>query len=160
MLRIDIIAVGKIKEKFLREAISEYRKRLSKFCKLNIIEIKDEPDGNSFSDKEIEILKEKEAIKISWKINPGSKVITLEIDGEMISSPDLAKKIENFMIRGNSYLTFIIGGSNGLHDSISKKADLKLSLSKMTFTHQMTRLILLEQIYRAFKINNNETYHK
>lgn len=150
---IKIITVGKLKEKYLIDAIEEYKKRLSKYTKLEIIEVLDE------SNYEQEKNKEKEAEKIEKYLNDKDYIITLEIDGEELSSVEFAKKIDNiFSIKNN--ITFVIGGSYGLADSIKNKANYKLSFSKMTFPHQLFRVILLEQIYRAFKINNNESYHK
>lgn len=150
---IKIITVGKLKEKYLIDAIEEYKKRLSKYTKLEIIEVLDE------SNYEQEKNKEKEAEKIERYLNDKDYIITLEIDGEELSSVEFAKKIDNiFNIKNN--ITFVIGGSYGLADSIKNKANYKLSFSKMTFPHQLFRVILLEQIYRAFKINNNESYHK
>ena len=144
---IKILCVGKIKEKFFRDAIDEYTKRLSKYTKLEIIEVAD----NESIDKEKDLLLK--------HINEKDYIITLEIEGKELTSPELSKKIEDiFMI--NSNITFIIGSSNGLHDDIKKLSNFKLSFSKMTFPHQLFRIILLEQIYRAFKILNNESYHK
>ena len=144
---IKILCIGKIKEKFFRESIDEYTKRLSKYTKLEIIEV---PDNESI-DKEKELLLK--------HINEKDYIVTLEIEGKELTSPELSKKIEDiFMI--NSNITFIIGSSNGLHDDIKKLSNFKLSFSKMTFPHQLFRIILLEQIYRAFKISNNESYHK
>lgn len=156
-MKIKIIALGKIKEKYLKDGIDEYLKRLAPYtsveiCELSPIEIKDEN------------LKEKilaqEAEKIMVNIKPSSYVISLEIYGKQFESVDFARKIEEITNDGVSELVFIIGSSCGLSEKISKIANLKLSLSKMTFLHQFTRLILLEQIYRAFKILNNEIYHK
>ncbi len=147
---IKIICVGKIKEKFYRDAIEEYKKRLSKYTKIEIIELKDEDKGN---------ILEKERDSILSKIDKKDYIITLEIEGNNISSVELANKIENIFIT-NSNITFIIGGSYGLHDDIKNLSNYKLSFSKMTFPHQLFRVILLEQIYRSFKINNNESYHK
>ena len=147
---IKIICVGKIKEKFYRDAIEEYKKRLSKYTKIEIIELKDEDKGN---------ILEKERDSILSKIDKKDYIITLEIEGNNISSVELANKIENIFIT-NSNITFIIGGSYGLHDDIKNISNYKLSFSKMTFPHQLFRVILLEQIYRSFKINNNESYHK
>lgn len=147
---IKIICVGKIKENYLREAILEYKKRLSKYTKLEIIELEDESKSNI-----LELEKE----KIMKYINPKDYIITLEIEGKELTSIELANKISNIFIT-NSNITFIIGGSYGLHDEIKKISNLSLSFSKLTFPHQLFRVMLLEQIYRAFKINNNETYHK
>lgn len=147
---IKIICVGKIKENYLREAILEYKKRLSKYTKLEIIELEDESKSNI-----LELEKE----KIMKYINPKDYIITLEIEGKELTSIELANKISNIFIT-NSNITFIIGGSYGLHDEIKKLSNLSLSFSKLTFPHQLFRVMLLEQIYRVFKINNNETYHK
>lgn len=148
---IKIICVGKIKEKFYDEAIKEYLKRLSKYTKIEIIEV---PDQNN-SDKILELEKE----LILSKLNPKDYIITLEIEGEELTSVELSKKLNNTLIE-NSNITFIIGGSYGLHQDIKNKSNFKLSFSKLTFPHQLFRVILLEQIYRSYKILNNETYHK
>lgn len=150
---IKIICLGKIKEDFLSKGIEEYKKRISKYHQIEIIELQDEGIDN----KQVALKKEKE--KILKVLNPKDYIITLEIEGSEISSLELANKInETFII--NSNITFIIGGSYGLDDEIKRLANYKLSFSKMTFPHQLFRLLLLEQIYRSFKINNNEEYHK
>lgn len=159
-MKVTIIGVGKIKEKYLKDAISEYTKRLSRFCKTEIIEVLDREIPEKTSDSVEESIKKKEAVDILKKIKSDSKVIVLEIKGEMIDSCELARKIESYCISGSSHITFIIGGSLGLHNDVLEKADYRLSFSKMTFPHQLMRVILLEQIYRAFKISNGETYHK
>lgn len=147
---IKIICVGKIKEQYLKAAIQEYQKRLSKYTKLEIIEVQDEATGN---------ILEKEKNNILKHINEKDYIITLEIEGHMISSTELAQKIDNTLI---SYpnITFIIGGSYGLDNEIKERGNYKLSFSKMTFPHQLFRVLLLEQIYRSYKIINNESYHK
>lgn len=150
---IKIICVGKIKEKYLNDAIEEYKKRLLKYTKVNIIEVND-VDNQSI---EVILLKEKELIE--KHIESKDYVVTLEITGNMLSSLEFAKKIDN-IFNTNSNITFIIGGSYGLHSDIKSRSNYKLSFSKLTFPHQLFRVILLEQIYRAFKINNNEAYHK
>lgn len=150
---IKIICVGKIKEKYLVDALHEYKKRLTKYTKLEIIEVNDIDNQNI----DISLLKEKE--QIQKYINDKDYVITLEIEGNMLNSEDLANKIDT-IFNNTSNITFIIGGSHGLHEDIKKRSNYKLSFSKMTFPHQLFRVILLEQIYRAFKINNNESYHK
>jgi len=150
---IKILCVGKIKEKFYRDAIDEYLKRLQKYTKVEIIECKD------YSDLPINDILEKEKIELEKYINLRDYVITLEIEGNQLSSVELSKKIENIFLK-NSNITFIIGGSYGIHDSIKNISNYKLSFSKMTFPHQLFRIILLEQIYRSFKISNNESYHK
>ena len=150
---IKIITVGSIKEKYLKDAIEEYQKRLKKYTDLEIIEIKDEgllPAKQAM---------EKEAEKINKHINEKEYIITLEIEGKELTSEELSKKIEDIMII-NSNITFIIGGSYGIDKSIKDKAKYHLSFSKMTFPHQLFRVLLLEQIYRSFKIMNNESYHK
>ncbi len=150
---IRIICVGKIKEKYLKDAIDEYVKRLSKYTKVEIIELKDE---SRLSEKEII---QKEASNIRRYIKDRDYNISLAIEGEMLSSVDFSKKIDN-IFNNYSDINFIIGGSYGLDDSIKEISNLKLSFSKMTYPHQLFRVILLEQIYRAFKIMNNESYHK
>lgn len=159
-MRITIIAVGKIKEKYFAGAIEEYSKRLSRYCKLNIIEVADEKTIENASDTEIAIIQEKEAERILKNISDDSYVVTLEILGKMLDSVELADKIKNVTVNGKSHICFIIGGSVGIHSSVSMRADFKLSFSKMTFPHQLMRVVLLEQVYRAFRINNNEPYHK
>ena len=149
---IKIICVGKIKKKYLVDAINEYKKRLSKYTSLNIIEV---PDENYDLPKTL--LKEKE--KILKHVSEKDYIITLEIDGNSISSEEFSKKLENIFIN-NSDICFIIGGSYGLHDDIKKISNYKLSFSKLTFPHQLFRVMLLEQIYRSYKIINNESYHK
>ncbi|MBE6159513.1 MAG: 23S rRNA (pseudouridine(1915)-N(3))-methyltransferase RlmH [Lactobacillales bacterium] len=150
---IKIICVGKIKEKYLKDAIEEYQKRLSKYTKLEIIELQDINNDN------INIILEKEKELILNKINEKDYVITLEIEGKELSSVELSNKIDNIFIT-NSNITFIIGGSYGLHNEIKERSNFKLSFSKLTFPHQLFRVMLLEQIYRAYKILNNESYHK
>lgn len=158
-MNITLICVGKLSEKYLKDGVEEYKKRLSKFTKLEIIELED-LSGASVSQKEEENLKEKEAQKMLQYIKPTSFLICLDIIGKQYDSIALASKIQDYMNQGNSHFTFIIGGSCGISKQLLDMANLRLSLSKMTFTHQMTRLVLLEQIYRCFKILNNETYHK
>ena len=150
---IKIICVGKIKEKYLRDAIEEYKKRLSKYTKLEIIEVNDIDNPSS----DIVLSKEKELIE--KHIDSKDFVITMEIEGNMLDSIELAKKIDN-IFNINSTITFIVGGSLGLHQDIKNRSNYKLSFSKLTFPHQLFRVNLLEQIYRSFKINNNEAYHK
>ncbi|NHM74357.1 MULTISPECIES: 23S rRNA (pseudouridine(1915)-N(3))-methyltransferase RlmH [Staphylococcus] len=159
-MKITIIAVGKLKEKYWKQAISEYEKRLSAYTKVEIIEVPDEKAPENMSDKEIEQVKEKEGQRILTKVKPQSTVITLEIQGKMLSSEALAKELDQRMTQGASDFTFIIGGSNGLHQDVMNRSNFALSFSKMTFPHQMMRVVLLEQVYRAFKINRGEAYHK
>ena len=150
---IKIICVGKIKEKFYKEAIEEYTKRLSKYTKIQIIEVEDININNE------EIIKQKEAELIQKNINEKDYVITLEIEGNELDSIELSKKIED-LEQINPNITFIIGGSYGLDNKIKQRSNYKLSFSKLTFPHQLFRVILLEQIYRSYKIKNNESYHK
>ena len=159
-MRINIVCVGKIKEKYLKLVIDEFKKRLSKYCKLEIIELEDEKAPENLSDKEMLMIKEKEGKKILSKIKDNSYVIALAIDGKNLSSEELAETINKLGVRGISNITFVIGGSLGLSDEFLSRADYKLSFSKMTFQHQLMRLILLEQVYRAYRINNGEPYHK
>lgn len=150
---IKIICLGKIKEKYLKDGIDEYTKRISKYSKIDVIELQDQDFSN------VNTILEKERDLILKHINDKDYIITLEIDGDNLSSIDFAKKLDNIQVH-YANITFIIGGSYGLHDDIKNKSNMKLSFSKMTFPHQLFRIILLEQIYRSYKINNNETYHK
>ena len=159
-MNINILTVGKIKEKYIKEGINEFSKRLSRYAKLKIIEIDDEKAPENLSQKDMEKVMEKEGEKIISKIPQNSFIISLEIEGKSISSEMLSKKIEDIMISGNNDITFIIGGSLGLSNEVKMMSNFKLSFSKMTFPHQLMRLILLEQIYRAFRIMKNEPYHK
>ena len=159
-MRINIVCVGKIKEKYLKLGIDVFKKRLSKYCKLEIIELEDEKAPENLSDKEMLMIKEKEGKKILSKIKDNSYVIALAIDGKNLSSEELAETINKLGVRGVSNITFVIGGSLGLSDEVLSRADYKLSFSKMTLPHQLMRLILLEQVYRAYRINNGEPYHK
>ena len=159
-MRISVVCVGKIKEKYLKLGIDEFSKRLSKYCKLEVIELDDEKAPENLSDKEMLMIKEKEGKKILSKIKENAHVIALAIDGKNLSSEELAETIDNLGVRGTSHIVFVIGGSLGLSDEVLKRANYKLSFSKMTFPHQLMRLILLEQVYRAYRINNGEPYHK
>ena len=159
-MKITVIAVGKLKEKYLKDGIAEYSKRLSRFCDLNIIEVADEQAPESLSSAQEEQVKKKEAERILKNISSGSLLIVLDIKGKKLDSEGFASKLQSFFLSGNSNITFVIGGSLGLDDELVRKADLRLSLSDMTFPHQLTRLILLEQLFRAFKIINGEAYHK
>ncbi len=159
-MRITILCVGKIKEKFYRDAIDEYAKRLSKYCKFEIVEVADEKTPDKASPVEEEQIKEKEAQRILAKIKPDSYVCTLEIAGKELSSTELADWMEKNAINGRSQITFVIGGSLGLHSSVLGRSDYGLSFSRMTFPHQLMRVILSEQIYRAFRIISKEPYHK
>ena len=159
-MKITIISVGKIKEKYYRDAIKEYEKRLSRYCKLEIIEVEDEKTPDKASDALEDQIKSKEAERILKHIKDDAYLITLEIAGEMHNSEELAQKIEKLGTQGVSHIQFVIGGSLGLHNNVCARADFHLSFSKMTFPHQLMRVILLEQIYRSYRIINREPYHK
>lgn len=159
-MRIDIISVGKIKEQYFREAVLEYQKRLSRYCKLNIIEVEDEKTPDKASAAEEDLIKAREAERILKYIRDDTCVITLEIAGQTYDSIEFAQKLEKLGIQGNSHLQFVIGGSLGLHEKVCDRANLAVSFSKMTFPHQLMRVILLEQIYRGYRIINGEPYHK
>jgi 23S rRNA (pseudouridine1915-N3)-methyltransferase len=159
-MKITIVAVGKMKEKYFRMAIDEYVKRLSRYCKLEIIEVNDEQTPYQASEAEENQIKNTEGARILKNIKDGAYVIALAIEGTMLSSTELSEKIENLGIQGKSHIIFVIGGSLGLSSEVLKRADYKLSFSKMTFPHQLMRVILLEQIYRAYRIISNEPYHK
>ncbi len=159
-MKIDIICVGKIKEKFYRDAASEYLKRLSRYAALNVQELQDEKTPDKASDKEVSDIKSREGERILKCINPDAYVITLEILGRQYTSEGLAEMIQELGVRGMSHIQFVIGGSLGLADEVIRAADCHLSFSKMTFPHQLMRVILLEQIYRSFRIISGEPYHK
>ncbi|MCR4618105.1 MAG: 23S rRNA (pseudouridine(1915)-N(3))-methyltransferase RlmH [Lachnospiraceae bacterium] len=159
-MKITVIAVGKIKESFFREAINEYSKRLSRYVKLEIIAVPDEMTPDGASENVILDIKKKEGDRILSKIKDTDTVCTLEIEGKKLSSEELSSFIETCANTGKSSICFVIGGSLGLHSEVCKRADLHLSFSDMTFPHQLMRVILLEQIYRSFKIINHEPYHK
>jgi 23S rRNA (pseudouridine1915-N3)-methyltransferase len=158
-MNLTILCAGKLKEKYWNEAICEYSKRLSRFVKLTILEIPDEKIPDNASQKQEEQVKEKEGAAILSKIAPTSFVVSLCVEGKQLSSEMLSEKIEEVMLT-KSHITFLIGGSLGLSNAVKERSDLRLSFSKMTFPHQLMRVVLLEQIYRAFKIIHHETYHK
>ena len=159
-MKITIICVGKVKEKFHRMAIDEYVKRLGRYCKLEIIEVADEKTPDNASEHEETLIKDKEGERILKSIRREATVIALAIEGKMLSSEQLAGKINQLGVGGESHIQFIIGGSLGLSDKVVKEADMLLSFSKMTFPHQLMRVILLEQIYRSYRIIQGEPYHK
>lgn len=159
-MNISIISVGKLKEKYLKSGIEEYTKRLGNYAKVSEVEVADEKAPEQLSEADMEIVKKKEGERILAKIAPDAYVIALAIDGKMKTSEQLAKGIESLMTYGRSKIVFVIGGSLGLHDEVLKRADEKLSFSKMTFPHQLMKLILVEQVYRAFRIMKGEPYHK
>lgn len=158
-MKVTLICVGKVKEKFYRDAIKEYEKRLGAYIKLNTIEISDEK-VKAENDSEIALAMEKEGNNILSKIKDNQYVITLEILGKNLSSEEFASKIDNLMLIGKSDVVLIIGGSYGLSDSVKKRSDFALSFSRMTFPHQMMRVVLLEQVYRAYRIITGASYHK
>ncbi len=158
MLSINIVCVGKIKEKYLKEAIDEYSKRISKYCNIKIIELQDEKLPDKFYQSLLDAVKEKECAKIKENLKKDSYIIALDLKGKELSSEEFSKKIEDISIT-NSSITFVIGGTLGLNDDIRALANEKICFSKMTFPHQLIRVFLLEQIYRAYKISKNETYH-
>ena len=159
-MKITVITVGKIKEKYLKDAIAEYSKRLSRYCKLEILEVADEKTPDGASEIVEENIREKEGERILKLIKEDAYVITLEISGKMLTSEELADRIETLGIQGKSHLVFVIGGSIGLGREVLRRSDYALSFSKMTFPHQLMRVILLEQIYRSYRSINGEPYHK
>ena len=159
-MNIKVITVGKIKEKYIKLGIDEFAKRLSKYCSLEQVEVSDEKAPETLSDKEMQMIKDKEGEKILAHVKENTYLIALAIEGKMISSEELAAKMQDLAISGKSHITFVIGGSLGLSDSVMKRADYKLSFSKMTFPHQLMKVILLEQVYRGFRIIKGEPYHK
>lgn len=159
-MKITLITVGKIKEKYLRDAIAEYSKRLSRYCKLEVVEVADEKTPDNASETVGNAIRKKEAERILKYIKEDAYIITLEINGRQLSSEELAEKIEKLGIQGISHIIFIIGGSIGLGKAVLDKSDFALSFSKMTFPHQLMRVILLEQVYRSYRIINGEPYHK
>ncbi|MCI6886586.1 MAG: 23S rRNA (pseudouridine(1915)-N(3))-methyltransferase RlmH [Lachnospiraceae bacterium] len=159
-MKITLITVGKIKEKFFTDAIAEYSKRLSRYCKLEIVQVADEKTPDRASEAEERQIREKEGERILAQIREGTYVIALAIEGQMLDSEQLAARIEQLGVSGQSQIAMIIGGSLGLSEAVLKRADYKLSFSKMTFPHQLMRVILLEQIYRSFRIIAGEPYHK
>lgn len=160
MVKVKVICVGRLKEQYFKDACSEYIKRLFPYCKLSVVEIDEYKTNNNPSQSEINIAKKMEGKRILSEISSSSFVISLCIEGHMMDSEELSKKIENLSVSGVSCITFIIGGSFGLSDDIKNISDDKLSISKMTFPHRLARVILLEQIYRAFQISNSGKYHK
>lgn len=152
--------MGKIKEKYFRDAAGEYIKRLSRYCKPEIMEVEDEKTPDDAGAAEKERIKAKEAERILKYVKEDAYVITLEITGKMYDSVELSRKLQTLGVHGVSHLQFIIGGSLGLHEKVCRRADMAVSFSKMTFPHQLMRVILLEQIYRSYRIMNGEPYHK
>ena len=159
-MKITIVTVGKIKEKYLRDAIAEYTKRLSKYCKLEIVEVADEKTPDNASAAVEDAIRQKEGERILKNISDDAFVMTLEIEGKMLDSVEFSKKIEQLGVQGKSHICFVIGGSIGLGTEVLKRSNYALSFSKMTFPHQLMRVILLEQVYRAYRIQMKEPYHK
>lgn len=159
-MNITVIGAGRIREKYLSAAIDEYSRRLSRYCRLKITEVADEPTPDGAGEKEENLIRQKEGERILKAIPAGSYVIALAINGKSLSSEEFSEKIDSLGIGGVSHITFLIGGSLGLSEECLRRADYHLSFSKMTFPHQLMRVILLEQIYRAYRIMRNEPYHK
>ena len=159
-MKITLITVGKLKERFFREAAAEYEKRLGRYCRLEIRETADEKTPDGASETERELILKKEGARVAKLLPDDAYVVTLEIEGRRFTSEAFAGEIERLGVSGIGHIVFVIGGSLGLHNSIKKRADLAVSFSDMTFPHQLMRVVLLEQIYRAFRIINREPYHK
>lgn len=159
-MRITVITVGKIKEKFYTDAIGEYAKRLSKYCKLDMVEVADEKAPETLSEKEEIQIKDKEGERILAKVPDSAYVICLAIEGKNLSSEELSEKMASLGLNGDSHIVFIIGGSLGLSAKVMARADFKLSFSRMTFPHQLMKVVLLEQVYRGYRIFHNHAYHK
>jgi 23S rRNA (pseudouridine1915-N3)-methyltransferase len=159
-MKVTLICVGKLKEKYLSQGVEEYVKRLSRYCSLDIIELADEKTPDNASSVVEELIKKKEGERILKALKDDSYCIALAINGEMLTSPGLAEKIDALGVSGTSHISFVIGGSLGLSEDVIRRADYKLSFSKMTFPHQLMRMILLEQVYRAYRIIHNQPYHK
>lgn len=159
-MKITVLTVGKIKEKYFTDAIKEYSKRLSRYCKLEIIEVADEKTPDNASAHEEDLIRQKEGERLKKYIKEGAYVISLAIEGRQYSSEEFSHKIHELGLRGESHIIFVIGGSIGLASDILKESKELLSFSKMTFPHQLMRVVLLEQIYRAYRIMNGEPYHK
>lgn len=159
-MKITLVTVGKIKERYFEDAVKEYQKRLSRYCRLEILQVADEKTPDGASEAVERQIKEKEGQRILDNIRDGAFVVALAIEGEMLSSEQLSEKIDKLGIRGVSHIVFVIGGSLGLSEAVMKRADCALSFSKMTFPHQLMRVVLLEQIYRSYRIIAGEPYHK
>ena len=159
-MKIKIFAIGKIKETYLKEGINEYLNRIKPYCSIEIVEVNDESVSDNPKEAEISKVKDIEGYRVLKLLKPSDYLIGLDLNKKQYTSPEFAKYLENKFVQGGSSISFVIGGSYGLSDTLKARCNDSISLSNMTFLHQMTRLILLEQIYRAFKINRNETYHK
>ena len=159
-MKITLVTVGKIKERYFEDAIKEYSKRLGRYCRLDIIQVQDEKTPDGAGEAMERQIKDKEGQRILSNIKDGAYVIALAIEGRMLSSEELASRLQKLGVDGISHIVFVIGGSLGLSDEVMRRADFALSFSKMTFPHQLFRVMLLEQVYRGFRIINNEPYHK
>lgn len=159
-MNITVVSVGKLKEKYLKDGIAEYIKRLSRYCTLNIIEVADEKAPENLSENDMVQVKDREGERVLKQVKEGTYLIVLDIMGKTVSSEEFADRLEKLSLQGMSQIAFVIGGSLGLSDEVLARSNEKISFSKMTFPHQLMRLILLEQVYRAYKINKNEPYHK
>jgi len=159
-MKITLICVGKLKEKYLKQGVDEYAKRLGRYCTLDIIELQDEKTPDIASESACTMIKNKEGERILKALKENTYAIALAIEGKMLSSEELAEELESLTVSGISHISFIIGGSLGLSEEVLKRVNAKLSFSKMTFPHQLMRMILLEQIYRAYRIINHHPYHK
>lgn len=159
-MKLTIITVGKLKEKYWREAVKEYEKRLGKYASVTMMEVADEKEPNNASLKDLEMIKEKEAERILSKIKDNQYVVTLEIDGKEYTSEQLSTEYQRWKNTGKSNIVFVIGGSNGIGEDVKKRSNHEISFGKMTYPHQMMKVILLEQLFRVNKILNNESYHK
>ena len=159
-MQIEIICVGKLKEKYLKQGIAEYTKRLSAYANLSIVEVADEATAEKMSALEIEQVLDKEADRIETRLDAGRQVIVLAIEGDLISSEDLAQRLDRLALHGQSKVSFIIGGSLGLAERLKQKAQWRVSFGRITLPHQLMRLVLVEQIYRAFRIMKGHAYHK
>lgn len=159
-MKVEVIAVGKVREKYIKIGIAEFKKRLQPYCTLALTDVRDEHAPDSLSKKELEQVKRIEGERILQRVHPNAHVIALDVKGTQRSSEQLAKQMEQISFQGKNNITFIIGGANGLSKEVLKRANETLSFSKMTFPHQLMKLILLEQVYRSFKIQRGEPYHK
>lgn len=159
-MKVEIIAVGKVREKYIKQGIAEFKKRLQPYCTLALTDVRGEHAPDYLSEKELERVINTEGERILQRLHPNAYVIALDVQGKQKSSEELAKKIEQISFQGKNNITFIIGGANGLSQKVLSRANERLSFSKMTFPHQLMKLILLEQVYRAYKIQRGEPYHK
>ena len=159
-MNIEIVCVGKLKEKYLKQGIEEYLKRLQAYANVSVVEVADEPTAESMSEVEIQKVLDKEAERIEARLDAGRQVIVLAIEGDLVSSEQLADKLQNMATYGQSKVTFIIGGSLGIAQRLKQRANVKVSFGRITLPHQLMRLVLVEQVYRAFRIMNGHAYHK